>query len=733
MTGAIFLKKSKLLICLLISVLVLGAFSGCSLKADSFVYSKKDIIAESSADAFNEKLYVSTLPKEEQTRVSRSDMTALYFDESNYSICIYDNSSKMLWRALPQTVSDERAAVLSVRILSGGKEYILNSQDDSVAAGLASFEIGDNSVCITYNFKKTPDEKTNIDISIPVVFTASDGMMSVEIDCSKLKNSKAGGNAVIKEISLLNYFGASSSGEKNDYLFVPDGCGAIIDTSKNPKKFAPVSIPVYGSDDSESFACIPAFGMKSGEGAFVAMIEEGDALAKVKAEKALAKGGFNRVGAEFTITESVTSEDGKRLYVSKNSYDGKIKLSYRFLSYDTANYVGMASACREMLIRNGVLDMQEQIVSKGTMPFNLILTGAADFAKPGKPGGSSVSALTTFEQTSDILSYLNGKGIGNINLRYRGIFVGALNQRQKLSVSKLVSQGVKAEDLTEFSQNRNVRIFADINLFSAAKDNSFKNAFAADSKPVVSRTSLLESNMISSVPEMNCIAYSQFGKNANNILSEVRDLNFEGVCFGDAGKMIYSDCSKQAQATRQDVKSEIAKQTAAFSSSKEIMVSGGNIYSLKYAGVITDLPNKAGCSGSLCREVPFVQIVLHGYADYSSTPFNLTSDSEESFLKAAEYGEVPCYEWYYSDFSTEEEKDNCSYMNYAVEAQQFYERLNAVFYDLGNKKITAHEQVRDGVYCTKFGSSASVYVNYNSNDVSVNGVVVEGRSILRVN
>ena len=730
MTGEISLKKSKFLICLLISVLTLGILSGCSLRADSSVYSKKDIAAESSADAFNEKLYVSTLPKEEQTRVSRSDMTALYFDESNYSVCIYDNSSKLLWRALPQTVSNERAAVLSLSVLSDGQEYILNSQDDSVGAGLASFEMGDNSVCITYNFKKTTDDKINIDISIPVVFTASDGMMSVEIDCSKLKNPSG---AVIKEISLLNYFGASTEGEKNDYLFVPDGCGAIVDISKNPKKFEPVSVSVYGPENSGSSACIPAFGMKSGEGAFVAMIEEGDALAKIKAEKALAKGGFNRVGAEFTITETMTSDDGKKLYVSKNSYDGKIKLSYRFLSDDTANYVGMASACREMLIRNGVLDMQEQIVSNGTMPFNLSLIGAADFAKPGKSSGSSVSALTTFEQTSDILSYLNSKGIGNINLRYRGIFVGALNQRQKLSVSKLVSEGVKAEDLTEFSQNRNVRIFAEINLFSAAKDNSFKNAVAADSKPVVSITSPLESNMISSYPEMNCITYSQFGKNANNILSDVRNLGFEGVCFGDSGKMIYSDCSKHEPATRQDVKNEIAKQTAAFSSSKGIMISGGNIYSLKYAGVIMNLPDKAGCSGGLCREVPFVQIVLHGYADYSSTPFNLTSDSEEAFLKAAEYGEVPCYEWYYSDFSTEEEKDSCSYMNYAAEAQQFYERLNAVFHDLGDKKITAHEQVRDGVFCTKFGSSTSVYVNYNSNDVSVNGVVVEGRSILRVN
>lgn len=101
-------------------------------------------------------------------------------------------------------------------------------------------------------------------------------------------------------------------------------------------------------------------------------------------------------------------------------------------------------------------------------------------------------------------------------------------------------------------------------------------------------------------------------------------------------------------------------------------------------------------------------------------------------LRAAQYGEILSYEFYYENAETENDKDNFYYMNFATHAQNAYERLSALYADLASRKITNHYCVKKGVYCTEFGDGVSVYVNYNSKDAKVNGVTIEAKSFLKV-
>ena len=58
--------------------------------------------------------------------------------------------------------------------------------------------------------------------------------------------------------------------------------------------------------------------------------------------------------------------------------------------------------------------------------------------------------------------------------------------------------------------------------------------------------------------------------------------------------------------------------------------------------------------------------------------------------------------------------------------------MSSVLSDLRDKKITAHSEVKSGVFRTEYGSSISIYVNYNDKDVTVNGVTVEANSFIRI-
>ena len=215
-------------------------------------------------------------------------------------------------------------------------------------------------------------------------------------------------------------------------------------------------------------------------------------------------------------------------------------------------------------------------------------------------------------------------------------------------------------------------------------------------------------------------------RSPNRLLRSARAFPCNALSLTDAGVLLAFGGG------RQRLKAQVQQQLSMLYAAKPLVVSGGNLFVLKYASLVTELPNTAFFSADGYRAVPFLQMLLHGYCDYSGTPLNLAQDSETAMLKAAEYGEMPAILCYYNNYGNEQTPDNCNYLSAASRAQQSFERLNAACAGLGDKRITAHEEVRPGVFATTFGNTTTVYVNYNEKDVTVHGVTVEGRSILRI-
>ncbi|MCM1364564.1 MAG: DUF5696 domain-containing protein [Faecalibacterium sp.] len=726
--------------CILLLLCMLFTFFGCSGRMSANVDATKisDTKQQVAAENKSKSVYVCAKNAKQMKKIAVSDSTVLYFDESTYNVSVYDSIGKKLWNSLPEKYTNGKPAVVNVDIVADGNVYTLNSQDDSVAQKNASYKTADNGLIVTYGFKKTLGDGANISFNIPVQFSVDSGTLSVSVDCSKIKNDDMSENVIVKTIHLLEYFGANTVADSGDYILIPDGSGAAIDIGDKTDKFDKITLPVYGADysvgenDSLSSAYVASFGMKSGDNAYVALIESGDATAKITAEKALTKGAYNRVGAQFDVTKVVNDNENKMSYASGKSYDGEFKISYRLLSGDNSDYIGMASACREMLIRNGTLSFGGSYDSENVMPFVLSLVGAAEIGDE-KP---KMTALTTFEQAEDVLSFFRGKGVNNIYLRYRGMFDGGLRQTSasKTDISSNLGSKSSFEEFISYTDLQNITVFADMNLISA-KSGSLKNAATAINSTASTHVfSDLKGSAVKSTGERELLAVGDIEKTMNSAIYKMRRYAFDGICTADAGSVLYSDFSSGSDAVRQQMKDAVSAQINAISSSKKLMVSAGNIYSMKYADMAVCLPTSAACaSRDYCSSVPFLQALLHGVVNYSCEPINLTSNSETAMLKAAEFGCVPNYELYYEDFGTDETADNYHYMNYASDVQLCYERMSSVFSDLGDKKITAHYRVKKGVYCTEYGGSTSVYVNYNKKDVTVGGVTVEARDFLRVN
>lgn len=435
--------------------LCIGIMGSCSNKAEeSGIKTVKSVSSRNTITSLsdNPEIHYSASSQSFGTKVAASGLIELYVDPETNTFCIFETTKGKLWSALPlldgvasgeELVSN--ASMVSLEIIGGTDIYMLNSQDNSVAYGKASHNLIENGVVFVFDIfpdektaSKTTFEKTDIGFRITLTVTLADGSMIVSCTHENLTGNP---DASIGNIDILNYFGAYNDSGTDDFILVPDGCGAIIKTAIYDESFEALSFAVYGNDpsdaDSETSgnAIIPAFGIKHGDSAFVSLIQSGDAVASINARKAKHFSEYNRVYPSFKITP-VLYED-ETLYVSKSPSVSEISLCYRFLTGNNATYSGLASACREQLIRNSVLSTKSVDVGD-YLPFYLTLTGAA---KKSFGPISYLSTLTDFEQAKDMLTRMKSKGINDIHVRYSGIFDGGLDSKDIDGASILTRLG----------------------------------------------------------------------------------------------------------------------------------------------------------------------------------------------------------------------------------------------------------------------------------------------------
>lgn len=726
------MRKAKVVFCFLLFVLVL-CFSGCSEKPQSLVIKDLKNMGNISETANDKSVYTQNKSAKALRKISRSDMAVLYFDEENYSVSLYDYASKKLWNCLPDFYEGSTPAVMSVEVLYKNELYTFNSQTDSVLKNKASAQIKEDSVVVNYTFEGKTKDETVITFSVPVYFAVTDGVMTVSIDCKKIDTSALPKDTYIKAIHLLEYFGSCSEAQKGDYILIPDGSGAVIDIESKAQKFDEIALPVYSADfsvnsaENKAVALVGAFGMKKGDSAFAALVENGEALATITAQKALKDGMYNKVGVRFDLIKLQAEKEDT--YASFPSYEGEIRITYKLVSSDRANYVGMASAIREALIRNGTLGLEDSLEESTSLPFVLSIVGS------GKNGNEKAETLTTFKQAQEVIGLFRSKGISNISLRYVGMFDGEIGGKDfsRLKINSLLGNKKDLEELTAYTELHNIKVYPSFNLLSASKGELKSTALSIFGDDTEGEITDISNPLKLFKSTRNFSSYGSLEENTKNILSFMRDNSFNAFSIADAGRYLYSDFSSSSYADRQSVKNSVFTQFSSLSSSGSIMVENGNIYSVKYADYIVNLPSSSLASKrDYCKSVPFVQSILHGIVSYTTSPLNINGQSDTALLKAAEYGAVPHFEVYYKDFSDGDKVDNYNYTACASLAQKDYERLSNTFNSLQNEKITNHYLVKKGVYCTEYSSNKSVYVNYNNKDVKINGVTVESRSFLMV-
>lgn len=604
------------------------------------------------------------------------------------------------------------------------------------------------------------EEKTSSALfSISLYVELTDSGLKVTVPSDKISYDDK--QYYLGSFQLLKYFGAGKS-ENGGYLFVPDGSGALISYNADASKtLLHTTSTVYGMDYSLSFDYgmnslsqqihFPVYGNKENNKAFLAVIEDGSAMANIISESGNIISSYETVYPQFTYEASYTVNytdstkiKGLYTYHDTNSYKGDYIVNYNFLAGERSDYVGMAEAYRSYLCKNGVLKKS----GDGKAGFYLEALGAIEktSTKFGVPYTESV-ALTTFSQAESIISEISDAADLSIRLKYKGwanngLYYSVFN---KAKVVKSLGGKNGLEKLEKAAVQNGSSLYPDADFFMVCKDG-FSDGYRSSAQSARSirkeNLYLMNPQGFTNFAEFQYLNYSvspyYYNKYIKEFFAKYNKLGLSGISVGSMGNMLYSEFRKSKAVNRETAMNTITENLESRFSDYKLMLDGGNAYTLKYASDLTNVPMYNSAYTQEDESIPFMQLVLHGYIGYSGTALNLTGEYEDMFLKCIEYGSAPLFtvaaentellnktsmSYYYSvrwDALKEKVKE------YAARWKEAYDGLN-------DKEMRSHKKTGDNFYRTEYEDGTVFYVNYGAKDaVTESGAVVPPRSFLKV-
>ncbi len=489
---------------------------------------------------------------------------------------------------------------------------------------------------------------------------------------------------------------------------------------------------IYGKTISSSNSIETVETEKRG---FVAIIEEGDALASLSTYHAGSLSDYNTIKMQFTprpkdtynLSDSISvGTDTEWTVVSERKYVGNYKIKYILLSeteadsdvhtYD-ASWFGMAVAYRDYLTRNGVISkLTEEDVTED-IPLYIETFGAIETTEKILSIPVTVMApLTTFDNVATMYEELAAQGMKNINFKLTGYANGGMYYTTpgKLKFEKAVGgkEGFqelldKAADVNGADKNNNFGIFPDFdfayNISTAMFDGYSPYNHAAKtidgryaSKQVYSATQQKYMNYyeIAISPAYFHEFYEKLAENYQKFN------NLTGISVSTLGNALNSDFDEDEPYNREDSKEFTIEAFKHFDENyNQVMTDGGNAYVWKYVDHMLNVSLDSSRYNFSSCAVPFIGVVLHGSIKFAGEPLNMEGDIQYAILKAIENGASPYFILSYQNtqaFKKDVQLSKYYSIRYDIWSQdivEVYDILNNVLSDVQDKYITKYESL----------------------------------------
>lgn len=677
--------------------------------------------------------------------VAKNDDLELYVREKSASIRVVNRKNGYIWGALRQdkpldlnkTWSSFGNSIVSI------KYYDETGNITQIGAGhqdnTCEFEYTDNGVICHAEF-------TEAQISLSAKVELEDDHIRFSLDDSTIKEN---GQFVLGQVYFAPFLGSTVGDEIGGYMFVPDGSGALIRFRKPTKYLAGYADRIYGSDlaidnlfsvgdlnanrtndflkDTETVT-MPVYGISHGynSNALFGHVEAGAEYGTIFAQPAGIVTDYNYAGACFVyrqVYQQPTGRDGAGIQmVQEKPNSVNPSLSVYFLAGEEAGYNGMAKAYRSILLENGTLP--GAALEEPSLTLDYLVS---DIKK-----GFLFSTTASLTQPEDLIhaaQYLAEQGIEDVSFNLLGWQDGGLNGYKKL----------KTYHRTEFGALSAVAGLRD-QLGAYGYDLSLYLAPLSAKKPQVSTQKDIGITLSQSTIEISRDNKSVYLPDtfyiktaaALSALKEQIDVlkaaGLDNILVDEIAGMLYGEYLRNEEVTRTEIMHLVAESVSELAGEKGLSLFTPNAYLLNVASSYRDTPMSASRYTFESDSVPFLQMVLSGemtmYAPYANQSFYTDTD----VLKCIEYNAYPSFVMTGCNSrelegTASEELFSTSFDDWKDTAVSIYKRIDGILRNVHGQQMLSHTALMEGVARVSY-SSGSIYVNYNTNAVQVDGVAV---------
>ncbi|MCD8106344.1 MAG: DUF5696 domain-containing protein [Oscillospiraceae bacterium] len=728
---------------------------------------------EASEDEEEEEETVEYLTDEDEIArcevVAENDQAIMYLDQEYERIGIYvKESGKVWWSNCVNALLDDATSKSSLQQnrLSNIAVKYGNATDLIISAYVYSyrqstsdedteFELIDNGVKVTYNMSSAK-------ATVPVYYVLEEDHLECYIITSEIVERAGyveGEDAqesdsdvlILTELALNPYFGAADN-EATGYMLIPDGSGARINLNNGKTNYSNYSSYIYGRDttdikdnqpDETEQAYLPVLAMVQGSDGLVMIATDGDTFASANAAVAYNSddnAGYNYCYFSFTLrstdTYSMSGDSSSIIMFEKG--DGtiaveKIAVSYYWVTSEEeeVTYTEIADVYRDYLIEEeGLTKKTESDYAPlfvefygGTLKSQSIL---------GIPVNIK-TAFTTFDQAVEIIEQLQELGVEDLVINYNDWTTDSMTGKLDTADSVASVLGGKSdfEDMIEYFESIGAQFYASITDYTFSKNgNGFWTLFNTAYRVSKSYARPYEYNIAYGTPNDGVasalLSPKSIVKLSKKVTKNLEKYDLPGVGLGAYAYTLWGDYSTKNRTNREVTAQYIVDYYKAVAGvTDSIIADSPNAYLLAYVDVIQNLTLQSSQFKIVDEDVPFVQLVLHGYIPYSTEAINGSADSQELFLKAIAAGSYIKYTFIYEETTEIEDTDyiNLYYANYdgwLEQAAAEYELASEILSTVSDSVITGY--VVDGsVITTTYENGVVTTVNLDTGEITANG------------
>ncbi len=619
--------------------------------------------------------------------VAENDKLKLWMDEENLRFCLQTKSSGKCWWSSPINAEADPTIV-------DGKDGTMKKGQIQQAQSSMAINIGDlrqekrtelpapayssrarvkfrkesNGFAATYNYGTQG-------VRFTAHFELTDKSLHVYVDTKDIveKDNESENGKVLTKLLFCPYMGAASTVDASGapvegYMIVPDGGGAVINYNNGKTNYASYQQRVYGTDYTAvplnaprvtEQAYIPVLATVQGSDGLVMVASEGEANVWTNAQiSGQNKQAYNNCYFMFETRSTdeffMSGTDSNKITVFEKYGIKTDRFGVEYFPVENTegvNYADCAKVYRDYLVDEKGLEQKTAANDS-----DLYIDTFGGVLKEESIIGIPITLkkrLTTFSQAKTIIEELNNAGADKIVMNY--------NDWTDKSIKEQVSTKAKASgklgknsDLLGLN-NDNTVVYSSMNNFTMKKGSwgySQLSNTAIRVSSAYSRQSEYSPAFGVAITGVSpaLIAPNTYVKIFDQTLKSFKDAGFENVGYGDWSSKLVSDFSKKNGSSRNDTMKKIVDgYKAAVDDGEKIIAAGANSYVLPYVSAVTDIPVYSSAFNITDGDIPFYQMVIHGYLPYSTKAINSSSNTDLTFMRALAAGSNLNYDMIYED------------------------------------------------------------------------------------